>query len=388
MTEFVPTPLRSLVCKVVSRCNLNCDYCYMYHHSDQSWQQQPLKMSEATITQLGKRIEEHTTKHQVSEFSVIMHGGEPLLAGLDYIKTFQRIISESVPNIKLEFGIQTNGVLLNNEILDFCFSNNIRIGLSMDGDREANDLHRLDHQGKSSFSSLEKTLELLSSDRGRKIWGGFLCVIDLHNDPEAVYSYLSQYNPPSIDFLLPLNHHDLRPLGKEQSLDVTPYADWLLKIFDIWYHQKPQVIRIRKFEEIISLMLGLQGNSEEWGLNPVDFAVIETNGDIEAVDSLKVTYPEATKLGMNLFTHSFDDIFDSPKVIERQEKWQYLSKTCQECNLVKVCGGGYLPHRYSSENYFHNPSVYCSDLKKMITTIRRQVIEDLQTIKNKKLPAV
>jgi uncharacterized protein len=386
MAEF--TPLHSLVCKVVSRCNLNCDYCYMYQHSDQSWQQQPLKMSEATITQLGKRIDEHTTKHQVSEFSVIMHGGEPLLAGLDYLKKFQEIISKNVPNVKLRFGMQTNGVLLNDEILDFCVSNNTTIGLSMDGDREANDLHRLDHQGKSAFSSLEKTLQLLSSDRGRKIWAGFLCVIDLHNDPEAVYSYLSQYNPPSIDFLLPLNHHDLRPLGKEQSLDVTPYADWLLKIFDIWYHQKPQKIRIRKFEEIISLMLGLQGNSEEWGLNPVDFAVIETNGDIEAVDSLKVTYPEATKLGMDIFTHSFDEIFDSPKVIERQEKWQYLSKTCQECNLVKVCGGGYLPHRYSRENYFHNPSVYCSDLKKLITTIRREVIEDLQTIKNKKLPAV
>ena len=114
----------------------------------------------------------------------------------------------------------------------------------------------------------------------------------------------------------------------------------------------------------------------------------DLNGDIEAVDSLKVTYPEATKLGMDIFTHSFDDIFDSQKVIERQEKWQYLSKTCQECNLVKVCGGGYLPHRYSSENYFHNPSVYCSDLKKMITTIRRQVIEDMQTIKKKKTPAV
>jgi uncharacterized protein len=360
----------------------------MYQHSDQSWQQQPLKMSEATITQLGKRIDEHTTKHQVSEFSVIMHGGEPLLAGLDYLKKFQEIISKNVPNVKLRFGMQTNGVLLNDEILDFCISNNTTIGLSMDGDREANDLHRLDHQGKSAFSSLEKTLQLLSSDRGRKIWAGFLCVIDLHNDPEAVYSYLSQYNPPSIDFLLPLNHHDLRPLGKEQSLDVTPYADWLLKIFNIWYHQKPQTITIRKFKEIILLMLGLQGNSEEWGLNPVDFAVIETNGDIEAVDSLKVTYPEATKLGMDIFTHSFDEIFESPKVIERQEKWQYLSKTCQECNLVKVCGGGYLPHRYSSENYFHNPSVYCSDLKKLITTIRREVIEDLQTIKNKKLPAV
>lgn len=381
----VLTPLHSLVCKIVSRCNINCDYCYMYNHSDQSWQQQPLKMSEETIKQLGKRINEHTQKHQISEFSVIMHGGEPLLGGLEYLKNFQEIISQNVTDVKLKFGIQTNGVLLNNEIFDFCVANNITIGLSMDGYKEANDLHRLDHQGKSSFAKVEKALELLTSNQGRKIWAGFLCVIDLYNDSEQVYYYLSQYNPPSIDFLLPLNHLSLRPFGKEKSLDVTPYGDWLLKVFNIWYYQKSQTIRIRKFEEIISLMLGLQGNSEEWGLRPVDFAVIETNGDIEAVDSLKVTYPEATKLGMNIFTHSFDDIFHSPKVIERQEKWQYLSTTCQECNLVKVCGGGYLPHRYSQENQFQNPSVYCSDLKKIITTIRQEVIKDLETKKRQNL---
>ena len=149
MSEFTPTPLSSLVCKIVSRCNLNCDYCYMYQHVDQSWQLQPLKMSEATIIQLGKRIYEHTQKHKLSEFSVILHGGEPLLGGLDYLKSFQDIIRNNVPNIKLGFGIQTNGILLNDRILDFCISNNITIGLSIDGDQKANDLHRLDHQGKS-----------------------------------------------------------------------------------------------------------------------------------------------------------------------------------------------------------------------------------------------
>ncbi len=386
MIDF--TPLHSLICKVVSRCNLNCDYCYMYQHSDQSWRQQPLKMSTETIEQLGLRINEHTQKHQLSEFSVIMHGGEPLLGGLDYLKIFQDTIRKKVPNIELNFGLQTNGVLLNEEILDFCISNKIYISLSIDGDKEANDLHRLDHQGKSLFTNTENSLKLLSSEQGRQIWGGLLCVIDLKNDPEKVYSYLSQYRPGAIDFLLPLNHYDSRPFGKEKSLDATPYADWLLKIFNIWYYQKPQPIRIRKFVDIISLMLGLQEHSEEWGLKPVDFAVIETNGDIEAVDSLKVTYPEATKLGMNIFTHSFDDIFKSPKVIERQKKWDFLSKTCQECNLVKVCGGGYLPHRYSQENQFENPSVYCSDLKKLITTIHQIVREDLQKVQAKKLTNV
>lgn len=384
MSEFTLVPLSSLVCKIVSRCNLNCDYCYMYQHADISWQLQPFKMSETTIIQLGKRIYEHTKKYKLSKFSLILHGGEPLLGGLDYLKKFQDIIINNVSNIKVEFGIQTNGILFNDQILDFCISKNITIGLSTDGDKKANDLHRLDHQGKSLFQNLENTIKLLSSEKGRKVWTGLLCVIDLKNDPEAIYSYFSQYNPPAMDFLLPLNHYDLRPIGKKESLDATPYADWLLKVFQIWYYQKPQTIRIRKFEDIISMILGLQGSSEEWGLQAVDFAVIETNGDIEAVDCLKVTYPTATKLGMNIFSHSFDDIFQSKKIIERQKKWQHLSKTCQECRLVKVCGGGYIPHRYSRKNKFQNPSVYCSDIKKIITTIQKTVIQDLQLIKQEK----
>ncbi len=378
-------PLHSLICKVASRCNIDCDYCYMYRHIDQSWREQPIKMSLETAAQLGHRISEHAYIHKLSFLNVILHGGEPLLLGLDYLRQLRDIIIENTPDVQLNFGIQTNGVLLDEHLLDFCSNENILIGLSMDGHRAANDLHRLDHQGQSSFDKVENALRLLSSEKGRKIWSGILCVIDLKNDPLMVYSYFKQYSPPSIDFLLPLAHYDLRPPAKEKSLDVTPYADWLIQIFNIWYNEKPQTTLIRKFQEIISLMLGFKGISEEWGLEPVDFAVIETNGDIEAVDCLKVTYPGATKLGMNIFENSFEDVYWSPKVIERQTKWSSLSPVCQECDLVKICGGGYFPHRYSHRDQFQNPSIYCSDLMKLIRTIHQTVVTDLQKLKSEQL---
>lgn len=372
-------PLRSLVCKVVSRCNINCDYCYMYHHADQSWIDQPLKMSLETSAQLGNRIAEHCSKHRLSTFEVIMHGGEPLMAGIEYLKQFTQSIRENAPKIDIKFAVQTNGTLLTEKILTWFIQEKISVGLSLDGPRNVNDLHRRDHEGKSSFDKVENCLKLLSDSQGRQVWSGVLAVIDLRNDPLEVYNFFKEYRPLSIDFLLPLAHYELLPPGKTESCNSTLYADWLLKIFSTWYIEREQTISIRKFENVISMILGGRGTLEELGLEPVDFAVIETDGSIEAVDSLKVTYPQATKLGMNVFDNSFEDIFSSEKVIERQAKWNHLSPICQDCDLVKVCGGGYIPHRYSSKNQFQNPSIYCSDLKNIIHTIYRTVLKDISS---------
>ncbi|MGH8573602.1 MAG: FxsB family cyclophane-forming radical SAM/SPASM peptide maturase, partial [Gammaproteobacteria bacterium] len=40
-----PTPIRQFVLKVYSRCNLACDYCYVYQMADQTWRDRPLVMS-------------------------------------------------------------------------------------------------------------------------------------------------------------------------------------------------------------------------------------------------------------------------------------------------------------------------------------------------------
>lgn len=377
--DFNFSPMRLFICKVASRCNLDCDYCYVYQHADQTWRKQPVKLSLETAIQLGKRIDEHAQTHNLRVVDLVMHGGEPLLLGVDYLYRLCETIQNNAPHVKICYRIQTNGVLFNEAALRFCLEWGITVGLSLDGPRRVNDLHRFDHKGYSSFDAVEQALKLLTSEDGRNIWNGFLTVIDIHNDPIEVYSYLKSFKPRMIEFLLPLGHYDLRPYGKE-STEGTPYADWLLKIFSEWYYEKPQTIQVRRFRDIIALMAGSNYSSEEWGLQPVDFAVIETNGEIQAVDTLKITYTGANNLDLNIFDHSFDDMFMSPLVRERQARWSSLCRTCQECELVQVCGGGYFPHRYSHANGFQNPSIYCSDLTKLIHEIHATVMDDLSKL--------
>jgi uncharacterized protein len=275
---------------------------------------------------------------------------------------------------------QTNGTLYTEEVLRFCQRWQVNFGLSFDGPRGVNDRHRVDHAGRSSFDAVERAVQLLSSPVGRPLWGGVLAVIDLRSDPGETYGYLRDLQPPSIDFLLPLGHHDLRPPGKVDRLDTTPYADWLLQVFELWYSERPQPIRMRRFRDIVALHLGATKSSEEWGLQPVDFIVVETDGSIEAVDTLKITYPGACDLGMDIFRHSFDDALSSPKVLERQRRWLNLCDVCQRCDVVGVCGGGYFPQRYSNAAKFANPSVYCADLMKLIRTISSRVDRDLRQV--------
>jgi uncharacterized protein len=64
----------------------------------------------------------------------------------------------------------------------------------------------------------------------------------------------------------------------------------------------------------------------------------------------------------------------------RQQNWHTLSETCRRCDLVRVCGGGYFPQRYSRENGFQNTSVYCADLMKLIRTITGTVRQDLRSL--------
>lgn len=370
--------MHTFIWKIASRCNLDCDYCYVYKHVDQSWRAQPLTATVASARQLGRRIREHAELHQLHQVAVSLHGGEPLSVGVTRIAELIDAVESETPGIRIRWGMQTNGTLLGPTELEFCNDRKISIGLSIDGPKAANDRHRVDHAGRSSFDATHAALRLLSSSAGRTNWAGVLAVIDLKSDPIETYQFLRTYKPPNIDFLFPLAHHDLRPAGKAAGQEGTPYADWLLQIYKQWIEETPNEIMIRRFKDLITLLAGGAKVSEEWGLGPLDFLVIETNGAIQGVDTLKVTFPGAAELGLNIFSHSIDDVYRAPSIRARQERWAHLSEICQTCELVTVCGGGYIPHRYSAANGFRNPSVYCADIKKLIHEIRGDVDRRLE----------
>lgn len=362
-------PFFSFLWKIASRCNIDCTYCYVYHLTDQRWRDQPRFMSDKTARQTARRMREHLQAHDRHHALITFHGGEPLLAGADRIARYLEIIDEELVQhgLRISFSMQSNLTLFNEELGDLLLEHEFGIGTSLDGPPEINDLRRVDHRGRGTSAATERGLELIASPSYSELFDGILCVIDIDADPIVVLEHLTTFSPPQIDFLLPLNNHDQRPHGKE-DFEATPYADWLISAFDHWWGLGGSP-KIRIFDTILRLSCGYSSGVESMGLEVIDLVVVETNGEIEGLDALKGTYEGASVLGFNVFDHSFDLAARHGLVKLRQQGLDQLSPTCRECPVVKICGGGYIPHRYSAEGGFANPSVYCRDLEKLIRHI-------------------
>jgi len=376
-------PFDYYILKIASRCNLNCTYCYMYNLADQTWRNKPRVMSKETMLAAVTRIADHAVRFNISHVSISFHGGEPLLLSQKSMQFLVNTIRDifSINGISFDISLQTNAVLLNYEWAQFLHSNEINVGISMDGKKDVHDLKRIDHSGHGSYNKvIEGLMAARSYHDAKDNFDGVLCVINLEVDPIEQLEHFLSLQFRSIDFLLPEANYESLP-AKKISFDSTFYADWLIKLFDYWFLLDDPSIRIRLFSVIIELLIGKGKGLDAIGGYPVSIAVIETDGEIEPLDVLKSVGDGITKTGLNVQTHQIDDLDNNYYIKLMQQGHEGLNETCQACRHLYVCGGGYLPHRYSLKGGFENPSVYCRDLYKLIDHIelRLQNLVELAT---------
>ncbi|ADP84610.1 FxsB family cyclophane-forming radical SAM/SPASM peptide maturase [Pseudofrankia inefficax] len=370
-------PFRQFILKIHSRCNLACDYCYVYSAADSGWRRQPPRMSRRTAEQAIRRIAEHTRTHGLSQVEIVLHGGEPLLAGADFVGWLADELRRQIPPpVRVRIVTQTNGVALRAGLLDLLVERDIAVCVSLDGPSGAHDRHRRFADGRRSYPRVREALELLTSAPYRRIFAGLLAVVDLDTDPLALYDEFLAWAPPAVDVLLPHGNWNTPPAGRTPN-ESTPYAEWLIPLFDRWYSAPRQETNIRLFAEIIQLVLGGASRLEAIGLSPVGLVVVETDGAVEQVDTLKSAYDRAAATGLDIFNHSFDDALGLTSIIARQIGAEALCESCQACSVGRICGGGYYPHRYRVGSGFRNPSVYCPDLFRLVRHIEARVRADL-----------
>lgn len=340
--------------------------------ADQGWRGLPKRMSSAVARKAVQRIAEHVDKHGLASVDVILHGGEPLLAGAEWLAGLVGSLRASVPG-QVNVAVQTNGTLLDRPTLTKLRSIGVKIGVSLDGDAAATGRHRRYANGRNSFDAVANGLDLLQSPDFRDYYSGILCTIDVHNDPASTYEALLKFTPPALDLLLPHANWSCPPPG-------SAYADWLIGVFERWYSAPRQETRIRLFSELIQLILGHPGEVEGLGLLPSTLIVVETDGSIKQLDSLSSTYPGAADTGLDVMSGSFDDALDHPTTVARQIGVNALSRKCLACPVVEICGGGLYPHRFREGEGFRNPSVYCEDLLQLINHVRDRVLGDLSRL--------
>ena len=365
------SPLNLVLLKVAEVCNINCTYCFMFNLRDKAHQKKPAKMDLEVVRALAPQLARVASTQGLKKLFISFHGGEPLVIGRAWISDAIKTLKEALePEVQLAFGLQTNGILLNRDWLDFCREHSIGVGLSMDGLPESHDKYRVDHRGRGTYDRVVKGLQNLieASDVG----GGTLVVIDPAVDGADVYRHLRMLGVKQMDFLWPLDHNWEFP--PERSVDrPTPFADYMISAFDAWWAEHDGTVRIRYFDAIILHLLGGKQGLDAIGGNSVSIVSIDTDGGIEPLDSLKACGDGFTNLDLNVLRDPIERVYTKQLFQEAIAGEDGLCDACRACPFSDTCGGGYLPHRFRKSNRFDNPSVYCADLFKLISHIAKRV---------------
>jgi uncharacterized protein len=367
----------SYVLKVASRCNLNCSYCYMYNLGDKTYMNQPKFMNLETVTALAERLNTYTREAGIQVIQIIFHGGEPLLLGRDYYESCLNIFREKAPDIEILYSMQTNGVSLDEQWYKWLQANKILVGISLDGPEQYHDAYRKFHNGKGSYREVFDAVKL-GAPYGLV---GILSVMNIKIPVQEYYDEIKKLGIGSLNLLFPDGHYDQLPhwFDKEQfgNDDYTPFGDWLIDLFSLWKQDKERPL-IKLFDNLLQILMGEEhiGN-QAFGLNNNEVAVIESNGAIEVVDSLRACYEGITRNDINVHTHGIEALIDTPLFEVYYHSHQMVAEKCLNCPVYDFCGGGFLGNRFSYERGFDNPTIYCKDYIKLISHIQNDLINGL-----------
>ena len=207
---------------VTTECNMMCKYCYEGDVKSNRG------MSLSTSNKVIEYILKHVEKTNDETLIVNFHGGEPLIQfGIikHICEEFKSKLKGS--SIKLSFGITTNGILMNDEIIQYLSDGfSYSLSVSIDGSQETHDKNRLLVNGQGSYS---------------KVIDNFLKLLRYCSDVRARMTF----TPETVNALYD-NVKFLVDLGFKTIVPVPDYFNnsWNMNSMQILYSQLEKIARL------------------------------------------------------------------------------------------------------------------------------------------------
>ena len=156
--------VKALCLHIAHTCNLNCSYCFA---SQGKYHGERALMS----FEVGKRALDFLVEnsHGRTNLEVDFFGGEPLM-NFDVVKqlvAYARSI-EKEKGKNFRFTLTTNGVLIDDDVIDFANKEMSNVVLSLDGRKGVHDRFRVDYAGKGSWEKIVPKFQKLVEARGGK----------------------------------------------------------------------------------------------------------------------------------------------------------------------------------------------------------------------------
>ncbi|MDZ7633490.1 MAG: hypothetical protein U5L72_03225 [Bacteroidales bacterium] len=154
---------------------------------------------------LEEYIKQYIEANEVPEVTFVWHGGEPLMAGLDYFLRAVELQRKYAGGKAILNSLQTNGIMMNADWCRFFHSNRFLIGLSIYGPRDIHDAYRVNKAGRPSF---DKAIAAVSLMRQYGVEYNTLSVVTNMSEGRGaeVYRFLKSIGSRFMQFLPVVEH--------------------------------------------------------------------------------------------------------------------------------------------------------------------------------------
>lgn len=390
-----PRAFGSMLKPVGSRCNLDCHYCYYLDKEAIYGGHEPCMSEEL----LEEYIRQYIEGNRVDQVCFTWHGGEPMLAGLEFFRKAIVLQQRYAKGKRIENALQTNGLLLDEEWCRFLRENNFLVGISIDGPQSIHDQNRLDKGGRGTFDRVMQSIELLHRSGVE-----FNTMTTVNSSSEGrgreVYRFLKSIGSRFMQFM-PVVEHTLTRPDQPRPFIVAPetpqsqlapwsvsakgYGEFMCEIFDEWVIRDVGRCYVQLFDVALAQWVGMRPALCAFCDTCGDSLVVEHNGDIYACDHF--VYPEY-RLG-NLKDTTLKAAYASRRQADfGAAKHNLLPEECRRCRYYFACRGECPKHRFSTtvEGESHLNTL-CEGYKAFFSHVDPYMRYMAELLRNKKAPA-
>jgi uncharacterized protein len=272
------------------------------------------------------------------------HGGEPTTLGVSFYQKAVELQRKHKPaGWRVRNGIQTNGILLDEEWCRFLAKEGFSVGLSLDGPAELHDPYRVTRGGKPTHAQAMRAYEQL---RGHRIHIDILCVVHNLNvrAPLTVYRFFREIGCQYLGFLPVVEQSPETTNGvSPHTPSAEDYGAFLCKIFDEWNGRDVGRMMVQTLEEAARPALGLEHSLCVFRETCGQIPVVEHNGDFFPCDHY---VDHEHRLG-NIRETPLGELLDGEALQDFGEaKRGALPRYCRECEVLAMCNGGCPKYRF------------------------------------------
>ncbi len=300
-------------------CPANCSYCW-------SSETTSLVMTKETMDDIVSWLKDFKTEPTTFTF----HGGEPLLAGLDFYKYSLAKINDELPELYPAFAIQTNLWLMDDDIAELFKEYNIPVGSSLDGPEDLNDIQR----GPGYY---EKTLKGYEIARSHGLDVSFISTFTNYSikQKEEIFEFFKQKH-------FDMKIHPALPSIKSHksdnfALEPKDYGELMLYLLD-QYLDCADEIELKNMDHLARGVLMKRGCVCTYVDCMDSTFAIGPDGSIYPCYRF-VDMPEYV-MGNVKDKPSFEDIMNSKAYKLLQEYKEFVDKDCSDCKHISYCRGG------------------------------------------------